>query len=30
LLREVTDPWAHLQTLRRQAIEAIDHAMRGV
>jgi hypothetical protein len=29
-LREVTDPWAHWQTLRRQVIEAIDHAMWGV
>jgi Transposase DDE domain len=29
LLREITDPWIHWQTLRRQVIEAIDHAMQG-
>jgi len=29
LLREIAAPWKHLQTLRRQATEAISHAMRG-
>lgn len=28
LLREVTDGWTHLQTLRRQAIDAIDRAVK--
>jgi hypothetical protein len=29
LLREITDIWSHLQTLRRQAIDAINHAKMG-
>lgn len=29
LLREIVAPWKHLQTLRRQATEAISHAMQG-
>lgn len=29
LLREIAAPWKHLQTLRRQATEAISHAMQG-
>jgi len=29
LLREIAAPWKHLQTLRRQATEAISHAMLG-
>jgi hypothetical protein len=29
LLREITDLWSHLQTLRRQATAAITHAMQG-
>jgi hypothetical protein len=29
LLRALTDPWTHLQTLRRQATLAISHAMQG-
>lgn len=28
LLRDITDIWSHLQTLRRQATEAINHAMK--
>ena len=30
LLRGITDIWSYLQTLRRQATEAIEHAMQGV
>lgn len=30
LLHLVTDPWIQLQTLRRQVVEAIQHAMRRV
>lgn len=29
LLRVLTDPWVHLQTLRRQATSAINHALQG-
>ena len=29
LLRKITDPWIHLQTLRRQVILAFSHAMNG-
>jgi hypothetical protein len=29
LLREITNPWKQLQTLRRQATSAINHAMQG-
>ena len=29
LLREIDDPWMHLQTLRRQVIFAFSHAMNG-
>jgi hypothetical protein len=29
LLREITDPWIHLQTLRRQTTLAISHTMQG-
>ena len=29
LLREITDPWKQLQTLRRQTTLAISHAMQG-
>ena len=29
LLRDLPDAWAQLQTLRRQATDAIDHAMKG-
>ena len=30
LLREITDPWTHLQTLRRQTTLAISLAMQGL
>jgi hypothetical protein len=30
LLREITDPWSHLQTLRRQTTLAISLAMQGL
>jgi hypothetical protein len=29
LLRDLTNAWAHLKTLRRQATLAISHAMQG-
>jgi len=29
-VRDVSDGWVHLQTLRRQATDAVDHAIRGI